>query len=436
MQETTSEVEKGIGLEVFFTDTKGIGGKLKNEPEDFIVDEIPILPAPANEGKYIIATVKSRNWETNRLIRHLARTLRISRKRIHFAGTKDKRAVTTQLMAFDGVDKETIEKLKISDIEISNVYTSNKSLDMGDLIGNNFYIVVRDIQLSDVEINKIVNDDLECISKLGGFPNFFGIQRFGAVRPITHHLGKFIVHGDFEKAVFAYAANPLPWENEESHSARAFLEKTRDFKQALKIYPKQLSFELTMIHYLASNPNDFVGALKQLPKNLLMMFVHAYQAYLFNKILSERIRRQLPLNEPQIGDVILPIDKNKLPNHDVWIDVNDTNIDKIKKAVAEQKAFVSGLVFGSETKFANNEQGEIERKIIEKEGLKPNDFIIPKIPEISSSGIRRELLAQLKVSDISLEVSDKTLRLKFQLLKGCYATSLLREFMKADVMSY
>lgn len=436
MLETTSEVEKSIGIEVFFTNTKGIGGKLKNEPEDFIVDEIPMTPAPANEGKYTIATIKSRNWEMNRLIRHLARTLRISRKRIHFAGTKDKRAVTTQLMAFDGVCKETVRELKISDVEISNVYTSNKSLDMGDLIGNNFCIIVRDIQVFKRELNEIVKDNLECFSKLGGFPNFFGIQRFGAIRPITHHIGKFIVQGDFEKAVFTYAANPLPWEDEESHSAREFLERTRAFREALKIYPKHLSFERTMIHYLATNPNDFVGALKQLPKNLLMMFVHAYQAYLFNKILSERISKTLPLNEPLIGDLILPIDKNKLPNHDVWIEVNDTNIGKIKKAVAEQNAFISGLVFGSETLFAKGEQGEIEKKIIESEDVRPNDFIIPKIPEISSRGIRRELLAPLKVDDVVLEISDKKLGLKFQLPRGCYATSLLREFMKTGVMAY
>jgi tRNA pseudouridine13 synthase len=166
------------------------------------------------------------------------------------------------------------------------------------------------------------------------------------------------------------------------------------------------------------------------------MFVHAYQAYLFNRILSERIRRNLPLNAPLIGDIVLPIDKNKLPNHDVWIEVNDTNIDKIKKAVIEQNAFVSGLVFGSETKFASEEQGEIERDVIENAGLKPNDFIIPKIPEISSGGIRRELVAPLKANDVVLDVSNGTLKLKFQLSKGCYATSLLREFMKTDVMAY
>ena len=50
--------------------------------------------------------------------------------------------------------------------------------------------------------------------------------------------------------------------------------------------------------------------LKELPKNLLTMFVYAYQSYLFNKILSERIKKNLPLNKAVVGDIILPIRKD------------------------------------------------------------------------------------------------------------------------------
>ena len=425
-------MENEIGIEVFYTKTPGIKGKLKARPEDFIVDEISILPPKIaeNDGKYVIAKIRSRNWETNRLIRQFSRLLGISRKRISFAGTKDKRAITTQLMAFQ-TSIEELRRLSIADVEILDLYTSNTKIDLGDLIGNEFDIVIRDIE-DDVKRN--VEAVKKQILRSGGFLNFFGVQRFGAIRPITHIVGQYIILGDFKKAVHTYIGNPIKGENEEAYLAREYLEHTENYSEALKRFPKILGFERAVLNYLVRNPEDYVDALKELPKNLLMMFVHAYQSFLFNKILSERIKRDLPLNEPLIGDIVLPIDKNGLPNHNVWIAVNEKNIEKIKRKTKEKKAFISGLLYGSESRFAENEQGEIERRVINEENLKPQDFIIPKIREISSKGTRRELLAPLNT--LALEIGDDQVRLKFKLTKGCYATCLLREFMKTEMRNY
>ncbi|MDI6916559.1 MAG: tRNA pseudouridine(13) synthase TruD [Thermoplasmatales archaeon] len=427
-----SGVEKAVGIEVFFTDTKGIGGRLKTFPEDFIVDEISILKT--KPGEFTIARIRARNWETNRLIRQISATLGISRKRIYFAGTKDKRAVTTQLIGFH-LPAENVKKMKISDVEILDVYPSDSPLEIGDLIGNRFRITVRNTRLQDDELHATLKKTADNILSSGGFPNFFGIQRFGAVRPITHIVGKHIIHGDFESAVFTYTANPVKGEHKESFDARKFLGETHDFVEALKIYPKQLTFERAMMHYLVKHPEDYVNALRQLPKNLLMMFVHAYQSYIFNKILSERIRRKLPLNEALIGDIILPVDKNNLPDQKNLIMVEKGNQEKINKRIKENKAFVSGAVFGAETKFADSKQGRIERKIVKEEKVKKEDFIIPEMPELSSKGVRRSLLAPLK--KIDYDVENNTITLNFELTKGSYATCLLREFMKsAEIMDY
>ena len=81
--------------------------------------------------------------------------------------------------------------------------------------------------------------------------------------------------------------------------------------------------------------------------------------------------------------------------------------------------------------------GEIEHEIIEGEKIDPRDFIIPDVPYISSSGSRHSILAfvkdlDFKIIDDDLNKGKKALILKFELQKGCYATSLLREFMKTD----
>ncbi|HHF56540.1 MAG TPA: tRNA pseudouridine(13) synthase TruD, partial [Thermoplasmatales archaeon] len=91
-------MEKEIGIEVFVTKARGVGGKIKKEPEDFIVEEVSIYPPPSN-GRYVIARVKARNWEMNRLIEKLAYNLKISPNSIGYAGIKDKRARTTQIMS-------------------------------------------------------------------------------------------------------------------------------------------------------------------------------------------------------------------------------------------------------------------------------------------------------------------------------------------------
>ncbi len=81
--------------------------------------------------------------------------------------------------------------------------------------------------------------------------------------------------------------------------------------------------------------------------------------------------------------------------------------------------------------------GEIEHKVIDSEKFDARDFIIPEISFISSSGSRRPIVGFVQDFDFNLIKDDinpekKALFLKFQLQKGSYATSLLREFMKAD----
>jgi len=425
--------EKEIGIETFFTPFKGTGGTLRNHPEDFIVNEISCFPKQSEKGRFLITNVTSKNWETNLLIREMADRLRVSRQRIGFAGTKDKRALTSQMMSFCNITPEEISKIKIKDVSIEPLFRSDKSASLGDLVGNRFEIIVRKIidDMREEDVSKIVN----YIINYGGFPNYFGVQRFGVIRPITNIVGKFIVEDDFENAVMTYIAHPMKGEDNETFKLREALQKTRDYKDAFNTYPNKLSFEKAILNKLINNPNDFVGALKELPKNLLTMFVYAYQSYLFNKILSERIKKKLPLNKAIEGDITLPLRKGKL--EEKGIKVTENNLEKVNFQISKGKAVVSGALFGSESVFSTGEIGEIEHKILKKEKLDPRDFIIPDMPQVSSRGTRRPLLAFLKdlnfkIIDDDINVGKKALSLKFELQKGSYATSILREIIKAD----
>lgn len=423
--------EKNIGIEVFYTPYKGIKGKLRKKPDDFIVYENSIYPNEKTDGKFTIAEVTSTNWETNNLIRELSKRLHISRQRISFAGTKDKRAKTTQLMSFYNIPINKLLDIKIKDVEIKNVYYSDKKISIGSLQGNSFKIIVRDIDERNIgNIEKIYR----VIQETNGFPNFYGIQRFGVVRPITHIVGRYIVKGDFEKAAMSYIANPTDGEDKDIFDLRKKLEETRNYAYALKHFPDFLNFEKAILNRLVVNPEDFVSALKELPRNLLTMLIYAYQSYLFNRILSERIRKKLPINQAVEGDIVIPFREGVFEER--HITVTRDNIEKVNTQIKKGKAFVSGLLPGFNSVFSNGEMGEIEHKIIDDEKIDLRDFVIPEIPFVSSSGARRPLLACLR--DFRYKIIDdndsnrKAVYFEFSLMKGCYATSLLREFMKTD----
>ena len=422
------EAEKNIGINVFFTQSKGVGGKLRSSPEDFVVKEISNYPRKKEKGRFTIADVTAVNWETNLLFRELANRLHISRNIINFAGTKDKRAKTTQVMSFFKVSSELLKEVKIKDVLIEKIYYSDIPVKIGNLNGNSFNIIIRNLRKKIRE--KQIQDIAVSMEKIGGFPNFFGIQRFGITRPITHIVGKHIVKGNLQKALMSYIANPIEGENEDSFMVRKELEKNMDFNEALKSYPDYLNYEKAMLNKLVKNPEDFVGALKELPKNLLTMFIYAYQSFLYNKMLSERIKQNLALNQAVLGDIVLPIRKGITEQKNIRVDKN--NVEKVNKQVKKGKAAVSGLLLGCDSEFSDGEIGEIEHKIVEKEKIDKRDFIIPDIPFISSSGSRRGVLAFIKNFDYKLNNDKNSLILKFDLDKGCYATSLLREFMKAD----
>ncbi len=424
--------EADIGMRNYLCPADGTGGHLKTLPEDFVVREISDPPREKASGDYAIATVTSRNWETNRLVRIMARSIGMSRERIGFAGTKDKRAVTTQLMSFK-CPSEDLSRIDLKDVEVSGVYRGSRAIQIGDLVGNEFEITVRDCTMDPSLIPETVAEDISVIRANGGFPNYFGVQRFGVVRPVTHLVGERLVRGDIEGAVRTYVCFTTPDEDETLRETRRSLEGTDDWGAAAKVMPEQMSYEKTMAQMLAGG-GSWTDAIDALPANLQMMFVHAYQSYIFNEILSLRMDRGLPLNMPVVGDVVIPLDSNRNPQHENPVMTTSKNLDLVARQVRAGKAFVTGALFGSESVLAEGEPGEIEREVIERNSLEPQDFVIPGLPRCSSKGGRRELLCPVK--GIGSEFNDEGYKLSFSLPKGNYATCLMREFMKSEMRDY
>lgn len=360
--------ESTIGIHRYLCNVDGTGGVLKTVPEDFVVKEISNPPDRKNDGAYTIASITSRNWETNRLVRLMSRSLKISRERIGFAGTKDKRAVTTQLMSFK-CPPDVLRGINLKDVYISNMYRGDRAISIGDLTGNSFEINVRNCKTSKDDTFRIINEDLRIINNTGGFPNYFGVQRFGSIRPVTHLVGEKLVKGDIEGAVRTYISFTTPEEDKSISDKRRELEGCTDWKPYLNDIPIQMSTEKMMMTVLANNGDDWIGAINILPKNLQMMFIHAYQSYLFNEMLSRRMDIGIPLDAPVEGDIIIPMDSSGVPQHDSHILTTSRNIDLVTRQVRLGRAFITIVLFGSESGFAGGEMGEIERNVIKENKL-------------------------------------------------------------------
>ena len=435
MYRKCTTAETGIGMHNYLCDTDGTGGHLKTLPEDFIVREISSPPRQKDNGDYSIATVTARNWETNRMVRLMSRSMGVSRDRIGFAGTKDKRAVTTQLMSVYGTE-DLWKKVDLKDLEIKDIYRGARGIDIGDLVGNEFEITVKDCTMPLSDIKGVVDEDISIIKKTGGFPNYFGVQRFGAVRPVTHLVGERLVRGDIKGAAMTYITFTTDEEEERLRLKRKELETTdvSEWDRIFHSIPPAMAFERMMVSVLMKDPDNWIGAIDIVPANLQMMFVHAYQSWLFNEMLSRRMDAGLPLNMPVEGDIVIPLDANKIPQHENPILTTSKNIDLVTRQVRAGRAFVTITLFGSDGELAEGEMGEIERKVIEENKLSHEDFIIPGLPRCTSKGSRREILCPLK--DIGYEIGDEGYKLKFSLPKGNYATCLLREFMKSEMRDY
>ncbi|MGC8662804.1 MAG: tRNA pseudouridine(13) synthase TruD [Thermoplasmata archaeon] len=417
--------ENFIGIETYLTKSQGIGGKLKKEVDDFIVEEIPIELERKSKGKNLILKIRLKNWETNRFVISLSKSLKVGRNAITFAGTKDKRAITTQYFCVANYENEV--KLNLKDVEILDSFRSDKCLDLGDLYGNNFEIGVSDIKENSEEvINKIIAE-----MEFNQFPNFFGVQRFGSSRPITHIVGKQIIERRFDEAVRIYIG--LIFSFDRDKEARKYFYDTMDPEGTIKLIEGKMDYEYIMLNHLKEKPGDYKGAIERLPRTLKMMFIHGYQSYLFNRILSERIKRY-SIFEPMVGDIVLPVDKYGLPINDRYIKVTKENIDTIGKRIKEKKAYISGVLFGSESIFSEGEMGEIEKSVIEKENICGDMFKIREIREIASKGSRRVLSTPFL--NLDYYIKNKKANFSFALFRGSYATSFLREFMKQSEIFY
>ena len=403
----------------YLSERPGIGGRIKVYPEDFVVIEDP-LPSILEGRKHAIFLLKKRNWDTMSAVKEIAKRAGISHRDIGFAGTKDRHAVAYQYISVPAGAKETVENLRIRDIELRFV-SHGRFIKLGHLLGNRFRIIVRDVDENAFERSRDVIGELRV---KGGFPNYFGYQRFGEKRVTNHLVGKLLLQGDFENAARLFlGAHSGGMEGDE---ARKHFWETGDVERALEEFPNFLRYERTLL-YRYRETGSWRKAFLSLPLPIMRIFIHAYQSYLFNLYISRRIEEGLPLNEALVGDIVVQV-KGGIPYRDRTYRVTETNLNFVNEKIRRGKAMVSGPLFGFAMRRAKGLPGRLEEEILEAEEISLEVF--KKLPKpMAEPGGRRELL----IRPLGLTygyVPGTGMCFRFFLPKGVYATSVLREIMK------
>ncbi len=334
---------------------------IKQQSADFIVKEISTI-TPREQGRYSYFLLKKEQRNTLDVVKEISRRLNIREKQIGFAGSKDKHGITEQVISIMGVSQERILGLKLDHAHLRFLGYGNVPLCLGDLTGNSFEIVVRNLPEGLKREEILVSRYLE---------NYFDEQRFSSHNVV---VGKALILKNFAEAI------------------------------------KHIRSEECEQH-LQEHPSDYVGALRLLPLRLLRMYINAFQSALWNKTLAEYLKRQnragrvVPFSQGELFFVELqePCKELKIPL------VGFGEIITKDPLIAE---IVENLLKKEEVTRNNFIIKQIPE--ITVEGELRNAFV--EVNEIVVDEIEND----------ELNFGMKKVRLMFTLPKGSYATMVIR----------
>ncbi|MCX8204889.1 MAG: tRNA pseudouridine(13) synthase TruD [Candidatus Nezhaarchaeota archaeon] len=417
---TASPLDLQLGMEMYATDTDGVGGILRSKVDDFVVKEI--LEVERLEGRYVLALIEKRGVDTLAAARLIAKRLKIPASKVSFAGLKDSSALAFQFFSIGGVEVNEVKGLDAGRVRVVSAEPFNRELRASMVKVNSFGITLRRIPLQLAEALSVARLTIAQLLAYGGPPNYYGYQRFGSKRPNTHIVGKLLLESRFKDAFEEFVFHPYPWESEAARRAR----EAGDAKKALRLMPKYLTYERSLLRYLERHPGCYEEAFKRMPLKLLRLMVEAYQAYLFNRALSERMRSLPSFSEPVEGDYVV------LRNVS-WRLEKPSDLERAKDLIKSRHAYVAMPLPSPE--IAHRGPAPFLENALRREGLELSNMPKPPIPGLRLRASLRTVVAPLlAVAIMGIERGEDgaSMSFRFQLPRGCYATSLLREVVKPN----
>lgn len=403
------QIDLRAGIDCYCTSFAGTGGSIKQGSEGFMVSELvdeslDISLSYHESHRYPLYILEKQDIDSNHALFEIERELHM---RFRVMGIKDAKAVTTQYAGMERVVRNPPAELRSRHTRLTLKGFTKHPLEKRFLAGNKFEIRIYNVRSSDLS---------SFVPQISNVGNFYGLQRFGSERLVTHLVGREIVKRNFIQAVELLLSYTTEFDTQMSRDIRNRCADPRNYRQVLKMLPRGMDIERQVLSALVAGRNA-IAALRAVPIMIRRLFVQAYQAYIFNRCLSRAITRGEDLLQPQTGDLCFEMEGPATFGR--IIKYNPNSKTKLVPAIR-----MAGYTFQpGKGRFEN-----ITRAILQEEEVAAKDFYIKEMQELSHQGGFRQ--APLWCTDFWYERDP--LRVSFKLPKGSYATTLLREIIKPD----
>jgi len=403
------DIDRMAGIECYCTDFSGTGGSIKQESGGFKVSELVegsflagVSPAFGGAHRYPLYVLEKEGLDSNHALMEIGR---VHRLRLRVMGIKDAKAVTKQYAGASHAWNDPPKKLQTRHTVLFLQGFTKRPLGKESLAGNEFDITIHDAA-----------GDTGCFAQeISKIANFYGLQRFGSERLVTHLVGKEMVRRNFVCAVRLLLCHTTQYDSESSREIRKKCEDPANYRKALKEMPRGMDIERQLLGALVEG-REPVAALRAVPITIRRLFVQAYQSFLFNRCLSLAIAAGEDIASPREGDLCFEME-------------GPATFGRIIKFNSSGKKMVPAVRMAGYTFQPGKGRFEaITKELLEQEDVVAQDFYIKEMQELSQQGGFRQ--APLWCRDFAS--AQNPLRVSFKLPKGSYATTLLRELIKPE----
>ncbi|MBI4612194.1 MAG: tRNA pseudouridine(13) synthase TruD [Planctomycetes bacterium] len=370
-----------------------IGGRIQTSPVDFRVEEIPLYE-PSGKGEHLFVRIEKTGLSTEEAVAAIGKAIGVHPRTIGTAGRKDKHAVAVQTISVPARVEPLVSHLAAPGIRVLGAARHDRKIAPGHLAGNGFRIIVRGVRPGADEAVRATAAEILA----SGVPNYFGPQRFG-IRANNHIVGAALLALDHERAA-------------------------REIAGPESRFPPSMSAERRIASHLRSSSSSCSSssssssssskkALATLSRRSLDFYVNAWQSYVFNRVLEERLP---DLAFVRAGDVAVKTRGAAFVIEDV---------EEARGRIAAGEIELSGPVPGTRSMMARGETGDLEDRIAR--ASLPGTEIMAAFRRERLRGERRAL--RLQVRDLAWDLSGSDVTLSFSLPAGAFATTVLAEFM-------